>query len=482
MTADAIRSLSNALDGDVITPDDERYDEARSLFNAMIDRRPAAIAQCASADDVVAVLEVARGIDLPLAIRAGGHSVAGASMCDGGLVIDVRRLNEVSVDPEARTARTGAGATWAQFDAATQAHGLATTGGRVSTTGVAGLTLGGGSGWLERSYGLACDNLIGAEVVTAAGEVIRASEAENAELFWALRGGGGNFGVVTALDYRLHQVGPTVFGGIAAYDPAHGRTVGRAIRDYHAEGAPDAAGLMFGYITAPPEEFVPPEWQGKLVAVTGGMWNGPIDEGERALQPLRDVAEPIVDLYGEIPYVGLQSMIDDPPGMRNWWTAEYLDDLPDDALDAFIAYSEEMPLSFTQSLLLPWGGEVARRTDTPLAKREAKWVVHPFCVWEGADRDQGAHHLGSRGARRARSVGDRRRLPQLRRRRGRGARAGGVRRRVRAARNRQGPVRPGQPLPRQPEHPTGYPPHGLTRLGFRLPTAEPRRTSTHARI
>ena len=242
----------------------------------MIDRRPAAIAQCETVADVVAALEVARAADAPLAIRAGGHSVAGTSMCDDGLVIDVRAPDEISVDPDARTARTGGGATWAQFDAATQEHGLATTGGRVSTTGVAGLTLGGGSGWLERSYGLACDNLIGAELVTAAGEVVRASADENEELFWALRGGGGNFGVVTALEFRLHEVGPTVFGGIAAYDPAHGRTVGRAIRDYHADGAPDAAGLMFGYIAAPPEEFIPPEWQGKLVAVTGGMWNGPV--------------------------------------------------------------------------------------------------------------------------------------------------------------------------------------------------------------
>jgi FAD/FMN-containing dehydrogenase len=372
----------------VYEPGDPEYAEATTLFNSMIERRPALIVRCASPEDVAGALGLARERGLEIAVRAGGHSVAGLSLIDDGLVIDVRGMAEITVAAEQRVARVGAGATWAQLDRATTAHGLATTGGRVSSTGVAGLTLGGGSGWLERSYGLACDNLVGVELVTASGDVVRVSEDENAELFWALRGGGGNFGVVTALEFRLHDVGPTVFGGIAAYDPAHGRVVGAAIRDYHADGAPDAAGLMFGYITAPPEEFVPPEWRGKLVAVTGGMWNGPIDEGERALQPLREVAEPIVDLYGEIPYVELQSMIDDPPGKRNWWTAEYLDDLSDDALEAFIAYSEEMPLSFTQSLLLPWGGEVARRTDTPLAKREAKWVVHPFCVWDGAERDE----------------------------------------------------------------------------------------------
>ncbi len=387
MKPDTILALSNALAGDVITPDNEAYDEARSLFNAMIDRRPAAIAQCATVGDVVAALEVARASDAPLAIRAGGHSVAGTSMCDDGLVIDVRGLNEISVDPDARTARTGAGATWAEFDAATQAHGLATTGGRVSTTGVAGLTLGGGSGWLERSFGLACDNLIGAELVTAAGEVVHASADENEELFWALRGGGGNFGVVTALEYRLHEVGPTVFGGLAAYDPKHARAIGAAFRDFHRDGGPDAAGLVYGFVAAPPEEFIPEAWHGQRIVVTAGMWNGAIEEGERALAPLREVAEPIADLYGEIPYAALNSMIDDPPGKRNYWTAEYLDDFPDEALDAFVAYGEEMPLSFTQLLFVPWGGEVARRTDTPLAKRDAKWVLHPFCVWEGAERD-----------------------------------------------------------------------------------------------
>ena len=223
--------------------------------------------------------------------------------------------------------------------------------------------------------------------MTAAGEVVHASVDENEELFWALRGGGGNFGVVTALEYRLHEVGPTVFGGLAAYDPKHARAIGAAFRDFHRDGGPDAAGLVYGFVAAPPEEFIPEAWHGQRIVVTAGMWNGAIEEGERALAPLREVAEPIADLYGEIPYAALNSMIDDPPGKRNYWTAEYLDDFPDEALDAFVAYGEEMPLSFTQLLFVPWGGEVARRTDTPLAKRDAKWVLHPFCVWEGAERD-----------------------------------------------------------------------------------------------
>ena len=216
---------------------------------------------------------------------------------------------------------------------------------------------------------------------------MRATENENSDLLWALRGGGGNFGVVTTLEYRLHPVGPIVFGGLAAYDPADARAVAAAFRDFYSPG-PDESGLVFGYIAAPPEDFIPAEWHGRKVAVTAGMWNGPADEGERALRPLREAAEPIVDLYGEIPYAELQQMIDDPPGKRNWWTAEYLDDLTDDALDALIGYSEQMPISFTQMLVAPWGGEVARVTDSPLSKRDASFVLHPFCVWEGAERDE----------------------------------------------------------------------------------------------
>jgi FAD/FMN-containing dehydrogenase len=386
MNADVIRALSRSLDGDVLTPEDDAYDEARVLFNAMIDRRPAAIAQCANADDVTAAIDIARANDILLAVRAGGHSVAGSSMCDGGLVIDVRRLNEVSVDPATRRARVGSGATWATFDAATQAHGLATTGGRVSTSGVADLTLGGGSGWLERSYGLACDNLIAVELVTARGELIRASADEHSELFCALHGGGGNFGVVTSFEFQLHPVGPELYSGLIAYDPVHARTVGRAFRDYYHD-APDAAGLALAFLTAPPEEFVPPEWQGKLIFGIAGCWNGPVEEGKRALGPLLDSAEPIVDLFGPIPYAEFQLMIDDPPGMRNWWTAEYLADLSDEAIDDYVGYSLQMPLGFSQALLIPWGGAVARELDTPLARRDAAYIVHPFCVWESPLRD-----------------------------------------------------------------------------------------------
>jgi FAD/FMN-containing dehydrogenase len=374
--------------GEQITASDPRYDEVRVVFNAMVDRRPALIARCTGTDDVALAIAYAREEGLPLAVRAGGHSVAGMSLVDGGVVVDVRPMASVSVDPQRRIARCGAGATWGEFDRRTQAFGLATTGGRVSTTGVTGLTLGGGSGWLERRFGLTCDNLTGIELVTADGERVLATEAENPELLWAHRGGGGNFGVVTSLEFRLHELGPMVYGGLAAFDPADGPAVATALRDYMAD-APDAAGVALAYINAPPEPFIPEPWQGRIVAAIAGLWAGPVDEGERGLRGLLSAAEPIVNLFGEIPYAEMQSMIDDPPGKRNWWTAEYLSALPDPAVAAFCAYSERMPQSFTQSLLVPWGGAVAVNAEhSPLTTRDAGWVVHPFCVWEGAERDE----------------------------------------------------------------------------------------------
>ncbi len=377
--------------GEQIAAGDDRYDDARAVFNAMIDRRPALIARCAGPDDVELAIAYARDEGLPVAVRAGGHSVAGMSLVDGGVVIDVRPLASIEVDAKRRTVRVGAGAIWAELDRRTQQYGLATTGGRVSTTGVAGLTLGGGSGWLERRFGLTCDNLVGLELVTADGERVLATDDENPELLWAHRGGGGNFGVVTQLELRLHELGPMVFGGLAAYDPADGPAIATALRDF-CDGGPDEAGLALAYITAPPEPFIPEPWQGRLVAAIAGLWAGPVDEGAQALRELLSAATPIVDLFGEIPYVEMQSLIDDPPGKRNWWTAEYLAGLPDDAVGKFCAYSERMPASFTQSLLIPWGGAVARNTEhTPLADRDAAWVMHPFCVWDGEERD--AEHV-----------------------------------------------------------------------------------------
>ena len=382
----------DGFEGRLLRPEDDGYDEARALYNMMIDRRPALIAQCAGPDDVARAIAHARDEGLPLAVKAGGHSVAGMSLVEGGVVVDLCLLKEVEVDPERRVVRAGGGVHWGELDRATQEHGLATTGGRVSTTGVAGLTLGGGSGWLERSYGLACDNLAAVELVTAGGERIRAGESENPELFWALHGGGGNFGVATALELRLHPVGPDVFSGLAVYDPRHARDLVRAVRDFH-EGGPAEAGLAFGHAPAREEyDFLPEEWRDRLIFLLVGMWNGAPEEGERALRPLIDAAEPIVDLFGVYPYVEFQKMIDDPPGFRNWWTAEYVNQLPDEALEILCAYGEEIPRGASQLFSIPWGGAVASPgVDTPLANRDAAYVIHPFCLWTDPAHD--AEHV-----------------------------------------------------------------------------------------
>jgi FAD/FMN-containing dehydrogenase len=374
--------------GKLIRPVDGDYDEARTLFNSMIDRRPELIAQCPTPADVAAALAYGQEQGLEIAVRSGGHSVAGMSLCDGGLVIDVRPMKSVEVDPEARTARAGAGCTWAEFDRATEQHGLATTGGRVSSTGVAGLTLGGGSGWLERKYGLTCDNLVAVELVTADGSRVIASESENPELFWALHGGGGNFGVATSFTFRLHPVGPDVYAGLLLFDAGKGRDLLRLTRDVMVD-APEELGPAIAYLTVPPEDELPAELHGKLVSAIALCWSGKIDEGERVVQPFRDLG-PLVDMLGPARYADFNCSIDDPPGHRNWWTAEYVRDVTDEAIDAIHEHGLATPSPGpAQTFIVPWGGAVARvgEDETPLTQRDATWVVHPFALWESPDDD-----------------------------------------------------------------------------------------------
>ncbi|HST39062.1 MAG TPA: FAD-binding oxidoreductase [Conexibacter sp.] len=391
----ALQELRGALAGRLLRPSDTGYDDARSLFNAMIDVRPAAIAQCTDVTDVRAAIAHGRAYGIPTAVRSGGHSVAGSSTVEDGLVIDVRALKGVTVDARERTARCGAGVTWAEFDAATQRHGLATTGGRVSTTGVAGLTLGGGSGWLERKHGLTCDNLRAVELVTADGEHLRASADEHPELFWALHGGGGNFGVATAFEFDLHPLGPEVIAGLMLWPGERGSEVAQLVRAQIEGGAPEDLALAVVYLTGPPEPFVPEALRGRLCCGLAFMWAG--DDHAAGLaqaEPFRALG-PAVDLVGPLPYTQFQSMIDDPPGLRNYWTGDYLDALPDEALDRFVENSERMPVpSACQSILFPWGGAVARNggAGTPMAKRDATWVCHPFALWEEAADD--AAHIG----------------------------------------------------------------------------------------
>jgi FAD/FMN-containing dehydrogenase len=370
-------------------PGEPEYAEACTLFNSMIERRPALVARCSSPEAVAAALALGRERELAIAVRAGGHSVAGLSLIDDGLVIDVRGMDEIEISPKQRVARVGAGATWSQLDRATQPHGLATTGGRVSSTGVAGLTLGGGSGWLERKHGLACDNLLAVELVTAAGEQVRASEDENPELFWALRGGGGNFGVATAFEFRLHPIEAEVYAGLALWPAARGRELLALYRDIMRD-APEGLSLAFVYLTAPAEDDIPEHLHGRQAVAIAGMYAGPVAEGEEHMRAVREFGPPEADFFGPMPYADFQCMIDDPPGYRNYWTAEHLTDMPDAAIEAIARRSEQLPAGPAQLFIVSWGGAVRRVSQdaSPLSGRDATFVVHPFALWEDAADDE----------------------------------------------------------------------------------------------
>jgi FAD/FMN-containing dehydrogenase len=395
ISAAAIDELRSRLAGGAYEDGDAEYADTCTLFNAMIERRPRLVVRCASPDDVAAALELAREHGLEVAVRAGGHSVAGMSLNDDGLVIDVRPMSDIEVDPERRIARIGGGASWAAVDRATQEHGLATTGGRVSTTGVAGLTMGGGSGWLERKHGLTCDNLVGAELVTAGGRQVRAAEGENPDLLWALRGGGGNFGVVTSFEFQLHPVGPEVFAGLVLHPPERGRELLELWRDVMLE-APDGLSLALAYLGAPDEPEIPEELRGGPAVAVAGAYIGPVDEGEEALRSIREFGPPAVDGFQPMPYAEFQCSIDDPPGMRNYWTAEYVAELPDEALDRIAARGEDKPVPFGQVFCVAWGGQVPRVPEghSAMVGREAKFIVHPLVLWEDPADDKAAMAWG----------------------------------------------------------------------------------------
>jgi FAD/FMN-containing dehydrogenase len=372
--------LRASFTGTLLAPGDSAYDENRSVFNAMIDRRPAVIAQPANEAETARAIAYARAEGLEIAVRGGGHSVAGNSTTDG-LVIDLRHMNSAEVDPTARTVHLGGGATMRDLDAATQPHHLATTGGRVSTTGIGGFTLGGGSGWLERAFGLACDNLLAAEVVTADGSLVRATSHTNPELFWALHGGGGNFGVATSLTLRLHPL-PALTAALLVWPAQEGPEVVRAYRDF-VENAPDQIGGGLIYLTATDEPFIPPGLVGQLVCAVLITYTGHEAQAREVMAPMlrRNHAGAMIT---EMPYGQLQSMLDDPPGYRNYWSAEHLNAFPDEAADLFSARAHDMPSpSPSQHVLFPQGGAVARDADLyPLPWRHAPWTVHPFGLWE----------------------------------------------------------------------------------------------------
>ncbi|MGW2720597.1 FAD-binding protein [Streptomyces sp. NPDC001492] len=377
----ALAALREDLVGDVFAPGDVGYDEARAVFNAMIDRRPAVIAQCVDADDVVRAVRFGRELDLKIAVRGGGHSVAGMALNDGGLVVDLRHMRAVVVDPAAEAVRIAGGATMSDLDRATEPYGLATTGGRASTTGVGGYVLGGGTGWLDRAFGLAVDNLLGVELVTADGTQVHANADENPELFWALHGGGGNFGIATAITLKLHEL-PRFSVALILCLPEFGREVVRTYREIITAAPVEASGAVL-YFTGPPEEFVPSHLVGKLtcgalVAYAGGETD------------MRKLAEPLLALPHEaeivsaVPYADFQTMFDDPPNLRNYWSAEYLTGLPDELVDVYCARGNSVPVpTGTQHVLFPQGGAIADGpAEYPVPYRDAPWAVHPFGIWE----------------------------------------------------------------------------------------------------
>ncbi|MCX4694127.1 FAD-binding oxidoreductase [Streptomyces sp. NBC_01408] len=377
----ALVALREDLAGDVFTPDDAGYDEARTRFNSMVDRRPAVIAQCQSTADVVTAVRFARDLDLKIAVRGGGHSVAGMSLNDGGLVVDLRRMHEVTVHPAAKAAHIEGGATMSHLDLACHPYALATTGGRASTTGVGGFVLGGGSGWLDRKFGLAVDNLLGVDLVTADGELVHATAEDHPELFWALHGGGGNFGVATSLTLRLHDL-PVMSIAFLLYLPERGAEVVSTYREVIEAGPPEASGAAL-YLTGPPEEFVPPHLVGRLVAAALLTYAGPEEEMRRLAAPLLAIPHE-AEIVTAIPYPELQCMIDDPPGLRNYWSAEYLTGLPDELVEVFCARAHAMPVpTGTQHILFPLGGAIADGpSEYPVPYRDSPWAVHPFGIWE----------------------------------------------------------------------------------------------------
>jgi FAD/FMN-containing dehydrogenase len=373
------------FEGDVLTQGDPGYDDARKLFNAMIDRKPRVIIRAAGTHDVIAAVALARETELPFAIKGGGHGVNGHAACDDGIMLDLSPMKKIAVDPAAKTVIAEAGVNWGEFDAATTAHGLATTGGRVTTTGIAGLTLGTGSGWLERLYGYTADNLLSADVVTADGRLVHASEDENADLFWGLCGGGGNFGVVVNFEYKLHEVPPLLLGGMLLWPFDRAGDVIRRYREF-MEDAPDEVSGAAALLTAPPAPFVPAELQGQHVVGVVAVAVAAPDDGEELFRPLREFGPPAVDIVGPMPYTAVQQLLDpgNPHGLYNYWKAELVRELGDELIDVSIEHAARMGHSHSIMLFQPLGGEIARIADdsNAITARHAAWTAHCIGEWE----------------------------------------------------------------------------------------------------
>jgi FAD/FMN-containing dehydrogenase len=389
MTKPTIDELRGQIRGDVIAPGDDGYEEARKVYNAMIDRRPAVVVRVVNAGDVIAAVNFARENGLDLAIRGGGHSVPGFGTCDGGVVIDLSRMRGVRVDPANQTARADGGATWGDFNAATHGFGLATTGGIISTTGVSGLTLGGGIGYLARGFGLSCDNLVSADVVTADGRFLVASEDENADLFWALRGGGGNFGVVTSLEFRVHPVS-NIYGGPMFFELDQVTNLLSFYREFIAE-APEEFGGFPAFQIAPPLPFIPESRHGDPLIAFVACWAGPLDQGERALKPLHDLAPVVAEHVGPMPYPALNSAFDGlvPPGLQHYWKANFVKELSDEAIQAHVLHGPKVPVVNSTVHIYPINGACHRvaADATAFAYRDANFATVIAGMWPDPDQN-----------------------------------------------------------------------------------------------
>jgi FAD/FMN-containing dehydrogenase len=392
----AAQQLNDGFRGEVLRPGDASYDDAKHAFNGMFnDRSPTVIARCTGVADVMAAIEFARGNDLEIAVRGGGHSVAGHSICDGGMLIDVSPMKGIRIDPQAKTAVAQAGLTWGEFDRETQAFGLATTGGRVTTTGIAGLTLGSGSGWLERKFGLVIDNLLSVDVVCADGRFVTASAVENEDLFWGLRGAGGNFGVATSFTYQLHDLGPLVMGGMLLHRRANAVELFRGWRDVMA-AAPDELCGAFGMLTAPPMPFVPEDLQLQPAVAMIVLYAGPVEEADEAVAALKAIAPADVDLVAPMPYTFLQSLIDaaNPPGRHQYWKTEHLPEISDAAIETLVEHANRIASPFSLVLVEPKGGAIARaaENDTSLGRRDVAATFYGLSTWE--DPSESDQHIG----------------------------------------------------------------------------------------
>jgi FAD/FMN-containing dehydrogenase len=383
MARPTIDQLREQVRGDVIAPDGGAYEEARKVYNGMIDKRPAVVVRPVNAGDVIAAVNFARESGIDLAIRGGSHGVPGFGTCDGGVVVDLSRMKGVRVDPAKRAARAEGGATWGDLNAATHAFGLATTGGIISTTGVGGLTLGGGIGYLARGLGLSCDNLISADVVTADGRFLVSTENVNADLFWALRGGGGNFGVVTSFEFKLEPI-KDIYGGPMFFELEDAGDVIRFYRDFIVD-APEKFGGFPAFQIAPPLPFIPGNRHGETFLAFVACWAGPLDEGEAVLKPLHDVAPVVAEHVGPMPYPALNAAFDPlyPPGLQHYWKANFVKELTDDAIEAHLAHGPKVPVVSSTVHIYSINGACHRVApdDTAFAYRDATFATVIAGMW-----------------------------------------------------------------------------------------------------